>query len=96
MLSAVLAGLFGGFLGELINIYEHRKEDPQNWPRHLRMPSYWVISSLMVMSGGGLAAVYEGSLELSPLLALNVGLTAPLIIKTAGREAPAIAPGEVD
>jgi hypothetical protein len=97
VLEAVLWGIFGGMLGELLNVYDHRTEDPKNWPAYLRMGSYYAISALMGLCGGGLAAAYQQSgVDISPIVALNVGLTAPLILKTLQREAPALSPGKVN
>jgi hypothetical protein len=73
-----LFGIIGGALGELLKWYALR-ESP-NLPAYLRSPFYWVITVLMVLAGGVLVLV-QGVSPDNPWLAVNVGLTAPLILK---------------
>lgn len=73
-----LFGVIGGALGELLKWYAMR-ESP-NLPAYLHSPFYWVITALMVFAGGGLVLIQGVSAD-NPWLAVNVGLTAPLILK---------------
>lgn len=67
-------GTLGAFLVELHTLYSQRK-------KRLEFPlSYWVITALMVLSGG-LVATVHGLQNVSALLALQLGASAPLIIK---------------
>ncbi|GAP13717.1 hypothetical protein LARV_01472 [Longilinea arvoryzae] len=73
-----LFGVIGGVLGELLKWYAMR-ESP-NLPTYLRSPFYWVVTVLMVLAGGGLVLI-QGVKADNPWLAINVGITAPLILK---------------
>lgn len=73
-----LFGVIGGALGELLKWYSMR-ESP-NLPDYIRSPFYWVVTLLMVLAGGGLVLI-QGVQPENPWLAINVGLTAPLILK---------------
>jgi hypothetical protein len=73
-----LFGVIGGALGELLKWYSLR-ESP-NLPVYLRSPFYWVVTTLMVLAGGVLVLIQGVSAD-NPWLAVNVGLTAPLILK---------------
>jgi len=73
-----LYGVIGGGLGELLKWYAMR-ESP-NLPEYIRSPFYWVVTFLMILAGGGLVLIQGVSPE-SPWLAINVGITAPLILK---------------
>ena len=73
-----LFGVIGGALGELLKWYALR-ESP-NLPAYLRSPFYWVITVLMILAGGVLVLIQNVSDD-NPWLAVNVGLTAPLILK---------------
>jgi hypothetical protein len=73
-----LLGIVGGALAELLKWYQMR-ESP-NLPVYARSPLYWIITVLMMLAGGVLALV-QGVDAANPLLALNVGISAPLILK---------------
>lgn len=73
-----LLGVVGGALGELLKWYSMR-ESP-NLPDYIRSPFYWVVTVLMILAGGGLVLI-QGVQPENPWLAINVGLTAPLILK---------------
>lgn len=73
-----LAGLAGGCLLELLHWYALKKE-PQ-FPAYARSAVYWVTSGLMALAGGGLALLYFGA-RAEGLVAVHVGLSAPLILQ---------------
>lgn len=73
-----LYGILGGALGELLKWYSLR-ESP-NLPEYIRSWFYWVITVLMILAGGGLVLI-QGVQPENPWLAINVGITAPLILK---------------
>ncbi|MCE5322247.1 hypothetical protein LLG46_02905 [bacterium] len=77
-----LIGGFGGLLAGLVSIYEMGLL-PKN-QRPIRDSLYW-ISVLLIgpILGGALAGVYQASgMTLKPLVALNVGVTAPLVLRS--------------
>ncbi len=73
-----LYGVIGGALGELLKWYAMR-ESP-NLPAYLKSPFYWVVTVIMMLAGGGLVLI-QGVKADTPWLAINIGITAPLILK---------------
>lgn len=78
-------GVVGGALAELLKWYQLR-ESP-NLPEYSRKPLYWIITILMMLAGGVLALV-QGVDATKPLLALNIGISAPLILKGLAASVP--------
>ena len=60
------------------------REDPLPlWARQFR---YWLITAVMIAFGPVLVLMYEASgATLTPILAFNIGASAPLLISAAGR-----------
>jgi hypothetical protein len=51
----------------------------------------------MALAGGVLVFIYAKSgTSLTPILALNVGASAPLLLAKLAQQAPAIPPGTID
>ncbi len=75
----LLVGCLGGLLGEAAKWFQLR-ESP-NLPDYARKPSYWIITLIMILLGGLLAVLY-GTDNRNAILIANIGLSAPLIIKT--------------
>lgn len=73
-----VAGLAGGALLEFFHWYSIRREG--KWPDFGTSPLYWIVSALMAVVGGGLAVLYFGG-RAEGIVALHVGLSAPLIIQ---------------
>ncbi len=68
-------GILGAFLAELLILYNQRKK------RDLRLPThYWILTALMT-AAGGVVAIAHGIKNVSFLLALQLGASAPLVIK---------------
>lgn len=72
-----LAGLAGGCLLELLHWYGLKKEPL--FPDYAKSPKYWITTALMALTGGGLALLYFGA-KAEGLVAVHVGLSAPLIL----------------
>ena len=88
-ITAFWWGVFGGAGAELFQWYRirdrlsSRAQKAKWW--------YWVVTVLMILFGGGLAWMYVANgTTLTPLLAFNVGLTAPLLLAAGSKEIPEI------
>ncbi len=82
-------GIGGGALAELLGWWKLRQTAPVNLPAYLKSPFYWIMTVLMSLAGGVVAFVYAKSgISLSPILALNVGASAPLIIGNLTAKTP--------
>lgn len=85
-LVAIFAGgAVGGFLAQVGHWYSLR-ESP-NLPEYLRSSFYWIVTVAMIASGCVLAVLY-GTANVNALLAVNVGASAPLIIKALAQTTP--------
>jgi hypothetical protein len=76
-----LYGIFGGLLAELLGLYKLRTQAPAAFPSYLRSAFYWVVTIGMILAGGVLVWIYNKSgLDLKPIIAVNIGASAPLIL----------------
>ena len=97
ILEILLFGMGGGFAAELVGLWKLRHRTRGELPEFLRSPFYWLVTVGMIVIGGGLAALYgKSGATLSPLLAANIGASAPLIIGALVEQTPPIQPGRVD
>ena len=93
--SSVLFAGGGALAVELLKLSEVR-----NIPKHerpdLKEFLYWLPFLILPLLGAGLAYVYAMSeIVLKPILAVNIGVSAPLIIRTMASTAPKVA-GPID
>jgi hypothetical protein len=93
-LSVFLVGFLGAFLAEFLALWELR-HDPASQPKYLKSPYYWIMNLLMACMGGGLAMLY-GFKEVNAILVVNIGASAPLILKSLATNVPRIQPTKVD
>jgi len=93
--TVFIVGFCGGFLGEILGLYELRHTDPASLPKYLTSVFYWVMNILMASIGGGLALLY-GFKDVNALLVVNIGASAPLIIKSLATNAPRLQPPKVN
>lgn len=92
--SAFLYGLAGGFAAEVFGLFQLRRTGV---PQYLHSLFYWIITVAMVLVGGGIAWLYAKSgVGLTPILAVNVGAAAPLIIGQLVSQTPEVQPGRVN
>lgn len=82
-----LLGAVGGCVNEFMHWWS-LKTDP-DFPEYARHVKYWIITAIMVVIGGGLAVLYLGA-SVDALLALHIGLSAPLILQKLTTTAAAV------
>ena len=88
-------GLLGGALSELLGWF--RLRDAASLPIYWKRPRYWILTGLMTAAGGLLALAYARSdFTLKPILAINIGASAPLLIQTFISQTPPAVPGDVN
>lgn len=74
-------GVVGGVFAELLGLWKLRQQAPSSLPEWLRSWWYWLITLAMIVAGGVLVVIYvESGISLQPIIAVNVGASAPLII----------------
>lgn len=90
----ILWGFLGGLAAETLQWFNLRKELHTGVPAWAKSWGYWVVTIVMAAFGALLVHLYQisGS-ELSPILAFNVGASAPLILSSVVRQVPPIEPG---
>ena len=89
MLEYFIYGIFGGLLAELLGLYKLRTQAPSAFPSYLRSKFYWLVTIAMILAGGVLVLIYNKSgLELKPIIAVNIGASAPLILGTLIQTTP--------
>lgn len=82
-------GILGGLLAELLGLYKLRTQAPSAFPSYLRSAFYWAVTVAMILAGGGLVWIYNQSgLDMKPIVAVNIGASAPLILGTLGQAKP--------
>jgi hypothetical protein len=97
VLEGFLYGLLGGALAEVLGLFRLRQQAAGNLPEFLKSTFYWMVTVAMLCAGGGIVVVYfKSGISLNPLLAVNVGASAPLIISSLVAQTPNISPGKVD
>jgi len=84
-----LMGCLGGLLGELSHWYQLRESG--NYPDYAKKAIYWIVTLGMILAGGGLAVAY-GIKDPNAILIINIGLSAPLIIKALSASVPSSLP----
>lgn len=79
-------GAVGGILVEVSGLFKLRHK---GCPAYLRSWFFWCISIAMALCGGLLAVAYSSQVtNMSIILALNIGASAPLILERAGKQIP--------
>ena len=90
--EAIVVAAIGGFVVELVGLLGLKAIPKKDRP-DLKDIFYWLPFVGLPLLGGILAFVYEQSaITLTPLIAFNVGASAPLIVRTLAQTAPAFAP----
>jgi len=95
MTTPIWLAAFGGFAINILHLVEYSKRPKIERP-DFKDWMFWLPYPVWPVLGGILAYAYqESGVQLSPILALNVGLSAPLILR-AMVEANPIKPSVVD
>jgi len=97
MPEGFIYGLAGGICSEISGLFKIRQMLGISCPEYLKSFGYWFITIFMALLGGGLVVAYIASgFEFKPILAINIGATAPLFFEAIARKAPEISPGNID
>lgn len=81
-----ILGCIGGVLPVYSEFYKLRYTSPKDFPAYTRSWFYWFMASSMVLAGGGVVCFYISlGQEINPILALNIGASAPLLIDMIGK-----------
>ena len=59
--------------------------DPITFPERYRRVSFWIMRGVLAIVAGGLAVVFDAQTR---ILAVNVGVSAPLILQALAQVAP--------
>ena len=91
-------GVAGGAAVEALKWFHKREELHKGLPEYATRWPYWAATIVMISLGGLLAFAYQASdgVQLSPILALNIGASAPLIFSTLAQQIPKSDPGSVN
>ena len=94
-METLLYGIIGGAFAELLGLFKLRHRAPSRFPVWLKSWLYWSLTVSMILAGGALAVIYtKAGIELNPLIAVNIGASAPLIIGTFVSQTPQV--GKID
>lgn len=89
--------VFGGFAINALRLAELAHTPQVERPRTFSDPLYVFQFVVVPFLGGGLAYTYQASgTVLSPILAFNIGVSAPLILKSLASAAPSVGPRNVN
>ena len=90
-------GVLGGLFAEIFSLSKLRYLPRDARPLWVGSMWYWAITVAMMLSGGALVAIYLGSgVTMTPLLAVNIGASAPLILQSLMSQAPPLDPSRVN
>lgn len=96
--AAISFGLLGGVAAEVLKWFGIREKLHLGFPDYAKTWPYWLVTALMILTGCGLVVAYQVSSEvrLNPILAVNIGASAPLILSSLASRTPSIEDGKVD
>ena len=87
--ETVFWALVGGTLAEFLTVFDLRDKVANDLPYWFRSGFYWISVAGMVAAGGVIALAYVRSgFALNAILAINVGASAPLLLRQAVAGSP--------
>lgn len=94
-----LWGFFGSLAGQFIGLTRIYREDPgkiPDWASSLTSLLFVIFVTLTIGAIGGVLVVgyIQSNHKLSPILAMNIGASAPLFFSSIGNRIPPVEPGE--
>ena len=87
----IVWGFFGGCTSELLQWFHIRRELHRGVPDWAKSWLYWIVTIIMAVAGGLL--VYLHGIDSNPILAFNIGASAPFILASLTDQAPKLGPG---
>ena len=82
-------GFFGGLGAEVSVVFALRHRGPKEYPHWLKSWTYYIVSFVMVIVGGGIAVAYaQSGTTLNAILAIQIGASAPLIFRKLSETIP--------
>lgn len=96
--EAVIWGGVGGVMGVLSDLFAWQKVPEAERPWWFKSWVFWFTNLLLLpVSGGVLAFAWSRSgVELTAMVAINLGVSAPLVISRLSLAAPIPSPGKVE
>lgn len=89
MFEAAGWGIVGGMFAELLKWHAMREQLHRKMPDYAKTPSYWVVTSLMILAGGVVVVVHQYYVaDMHPFLAINLGASAPLLLRELAHTTP--------
>lgn len=91
-------GFVGGVAAEGLRWFRIRDELHKGVPAWGKSWLYWIVTAVMSLIGAGLVWAYDsaGDVQLNPIVAINIGASAPLIISRVTSQLPPSDPGTFD
>lgn len=85
LLEAFLWGFAGSVAVEIVNVYQVFQDEKVAMPSRYKSIWFWIIRGILAVIGGGLTMAYNID---APILAINIGASAPLILQALGQRPP--------
>ncbi len=88
MWVVILCAIFGGLAGNVLRLADLINRPKEERP-DFKDPLYMLQFIILPLVGGGLAFVYLASgISLTPIVAVNIGASAPLVLKSFANTIP--------
>jgi hypothetical protein len=88
--DAFLFGCLGGFIAEALAVNNVRKSKKVGWPDQMKHWSYWITAVVMTLVGGAASYIYAQDVKLTALLAVQIGVSAPIIFGSATKKSASV------